>query len=232
MLHNIFRNALYVTIANLALVSPCLGESPIAESSKDLWNAVLQCIHNGKSMAASKINTHFDVYDGEGKFLGAVDNMKQQTGWNKDEPVRKEVSSRTFGKPGMTMELSFGFENHPEEALDDLPKWSVKGPELLDAKPVIVILAEGKPGKNQVKATVYIDAETKRPQKIDYIIPVNSAFGSGMCNVSLWYVATGAGQWLPARVHIDQSGRYMFWKRRLVINQEYIEWVKHSYAER
>ncbi len=213
----IFAFALSIQ-ANLVCVAGVPTEVP-------LWGQAIKKVQASRSLVASKVTTHLDVYDGKDSFQGSLETVHALSGWKQDKPLRKSISEVAKGSPGFTMTLNLGIEDKPGEALDGYDTWVSKGLSRLGAKPVTLFEAAGMSGSAPSKALVYVDPDSALPLRVDYTLPIHSNFGTRIVNATVLFGATKNGAWVPQTAIIDQSGKFMFWSRHLIIKKTYEDWA-------
>lgn len=209
----------------LFLIGGLKAVLPAQSPTDELWRKTVKQVQSTKPLVASMILTKVEVYDGEGAYLGTLERSDRLEAWNgKDKPKRRQTASTTKGSPGFTMEISLGIENKPADALEGLDYFNSLGNAQLNGATVAVFEASGHSGKDLIQAKVFVDPASQRPVKIDYRIPIRSSMGNRTVQASVWYRPDRDGNWLPHRLLIDQTGRYLFWKRRIIVEKSFEDW--------
>jgi hypothetical protein len=217
------KHLLYGTMIGTLIGLQAQATTPVLP----IWEMARQKVQTAKPLAASRVTTHLDVYDGKENFLGSIETVEEISSWNKDgSPIRVTVSNKTLGSPGFTMELNLHFEDQPGEALDGFDTWTSKGDSRVGDTLVQLYDAVDKSQKEQSKALAYIDPKTALPLQVDYLVPIHSNFGTRMINATLIFGPTRDGIWVPKTATINQAGKFMFWRRHLVIKKIYENWIK------
>jgi len=128
------------------------------------------------------------------------------------------------------MELNLHLEDSPADILDGYDSWTSKGLARYEGEPVM--LWEGVSAAEAAnRALVYIDPETGRPGQADLFMPIRSSFGTRSVAVTVNFGPGPQRTWVPVTAVIDQSGRFMFWKRHLVITKWFQDWVDRGSTE-
>lgn len=212
-------------IASLLLSVVTRAALPVPPTK--LLALALQKSAAAKVLMAAKVSTHLEVYDGEDAFLGATDTVEAIEALRKDAPPsRKTISTKTTGSPGFTMDLNFHFEDQPGEALEGYDTWAPKGEAQFNGATLDLFEGVANSKGEISKVLLFVDPATALPIKAEYLLPIHSTFGNRSVAVTVLFGPASYGLWVPSSATIDQKGRMLFWKRHLIIQKTYEDWVR------
>ena len=208
-----------------AVLAPLIADAtePL-RNAEPLWRLAIANVKKSESLTASRVVTQITALDGKETFLGSIESV-DVVNWSQKSAVWVNVSKKTTGSPGFTMELNLHFEDAPGSILDDYDNWTAKGEAPIDGESTAVW--EGaKAGKETNTALVYIDPRTALPKRVDFNLPIHSNFGTRSVQVTVIFGSDPKGAWVPIKAVIDQAGRFMFWKRHLIITKLFQDWTE------
>lgn len=190
-----------------------------------LWEQAINGAKSSQGMVAARVRTEIQVYDGAEAFLGSMESLDTVSSWEKTPLVWSNVSKRTVGKPGFTMELNLRIEEDPSNVLDGYAGWTHRGTDTVDG--VAVEKWEGKrAGADDNWVLAYLEPEGGQPRRVEMQLPIRSSFGTRLVKITIGYGAGPDGMWLPQSATIDQAGRFVMWRRHLVVKKTYEGWVR------
>jgi hypothetical protein len=223
-------NTLRYRVLRLVLMAGCLispsamAADPLPEP-EPLWQQAIREIKRGQTLVASKVVTQITVRDGDDVFLGSIESVDVVSGTKRGRPVWVNVSKKTTGSPGFTMELNLHIEDDPGGVLDGYDIWTPQGLTHFGGEPAI--LWAGVSAKDAAsRALVTVDPETGRPGQAELHLPIRSNLGTRTISVTVNFGPGPDGTWVPLGAVIDQAGRFMFWKRHVIITKSFQDWVE------
>lgn len=188
-----------------------------------LWQLAITNVKKTKLFSASRVVTQITALDGKDVFLGSIKSV-DIVAPGTEKPAWVNVSKKTTGSPGFTMELNLHIEDNPGDVLDGYDTWTAKGEAPINGE--LMALWEGaKSGKETNTALAYIDSRTAQTRRVDFVLPIHSNFGTRAVKVTVFFDRSPNGVWLPATATIDQAGQFMFWKRHLIITKSFHVWA-------
>lgn len=216
----------------VALITLCLnGVLPVASAEdtarEPLWQLAIRQVKKSQNLAASKVVTQITVRDGADIFLGSVESVDVVSAPNSNPPTWVNVSKKSTGSPGITMELNLHLEDDPGSILDGYAMWADQGMTRLDGRPVALWEGVADPAEAG-HALAYIDPDTARPVQVDLVLPIHSNFGTRLVSVTVNFGFGPGDAWVPVSAVIDQAGRFMFWKRHLIITKSFQDWAERG----
>ena len=187
-----------------------------------LWQRAMSDLTKSPHYWACAVASTMTVYDGDNQRLGAVESRRElelQAG----RPVWKETSRKRTGEPGMVITMDLGLQQDSRDVLKDYTEWVLLRTDVVEQ--VAVEVWQGKlvaePG-NVVVAN--LEPGTARPRRLQFTFPYHSMLGTMQVSVDVDYAVGPDGAWLPRRATVDQSGRFLFRKRRIQIENNYEDW--------
>ncbi len=217
----------------------CLIVAGAEESAREpLWQLAIRQVKKSSNLTASKVVTQITVRDGADVFLGSVESVDVVSVPEKDALTWVNVSKKSIGSPGITMELNLRLRR---TSPGNIPRWLLrigwtKAMTLVAAgRPVGAVAGRrhGGPRGSAGHALAYLDPDTARPLQVDLVLPIHSNFGTRLVSVTVSFGSGPDDASVPVNAVIDQSGRFMFWKRHLIITKSFQEldraWFDHAH---
>jgi hypothetical protein len=200
-------------------------------TGEPLWQRAIREVKKSQGLIAAKVVTHIAVRDGDDVFLGSIESVDVLATPDKIPPTWVNVSKKSMGSPGFTMELNLHIEDDPGSILDGYATWTNQGAAEWAGRSVVrwegVALSADAFGA-RASALAYIEPDTARPRQVDLVLPIRSNLGTRLVSVTVIFGAGPRGSWVPVSAVIDQSGRFMFWKRHLIITKSFQEWTERG----
>jgi hypothetical protein len=216
----------FLRLSCLALCANGFLTSASAEEfvREPLWQLAIRQVKKSQNLTASKVVTQITVRDGDDVFLGSVESVDVVSVPEKNPLTWVNVSKKSVGSPGITMELNLHLEDDPGSILDGYATWVEQGMTLLDGRPVALWQGTADPAEAG-HALAYIDPDAGRPLQVDLVMPIHSNLGTRLVSVTVIFGPGPNDAWVPMSAVIDQSGRFMFWKRHLIITKSFQDWA-------
>jgi hypothetical protein len=164
------------------------------------------------------------VRDGDDVFLGSVESVDVVSAPDKTVLTWVNVSKKSVGSPGITMELNLHLEDDSGSILDGYATWTDQGSASVAGRPVALWEGVANPAEAG-HALAYLDPETARPLQVDLVMPIHSSLGTRLVSVTVIFGPAPNDAWVPVSAVIDQSGRFLFWKRHLIITKSFQDWA-------
>ena len=205
----------------LPLAGPAAGETRTGEP---LWQAALAGIKSAQALTAARVITQVTVFDGDEVLLGTIESV-EAVSWTQGRPVWQNISKKSTGRPGFTMELALNIEKDPGDLLDGYGEWRPQAETRLEGD-LYSVWESHRPGDETDSARIYVDPRTARPKRADLTIPIHSNLGTRQVKLTVLFGPGPKATWVPEQATIDQAGRFMFWKRHLIITKTYHVWVE------
>lgn len=192
---------------------------------EQLWPAVMAGIKSAQALTAARVVTQITVFDGDEELLGTIESVEALS-WSQGRPVWQNISKKSTGRPGFTMELALNIEKDPAGLLDGYSGWQPKTETRMEGK-LFSVWEAHRPGDETDSARVFVDPRTTRPSRAEFTMPIHSNLGTRQVKLTVIFGPGPKDTWVPIQATIDQAGRLMFWKRHLVITKTFHEWVEH-----
>jgi len=217
-----FMGAAVLAVLSVPAAAPAADRGSVGQP---LWQRAIREVQKSQGLLAAKVVTHITVRDGDDVFLGSIGSVDVLVAPDKIPPTRVNVSKKSVGSPGITMELNLHLEDSPGSILEGYATWNNKGVTELSGG--AVVLWEGVASPEAAgRALAYLDPDTARPQRVDLALPIHSNLGTRLVSVTIDFGPGPGDTWVPVGAVIDQSGRFMFWKRHLIITKTFQEWTE------
>lgn len=206
-------------------IAPAPGKVPPGELP---WQRAIGWLKKSERLVASKVVTQLTVRDGSDVFLGSIESVDVSTFTGKDSATTwVNVSKKTVGTPGFTMELDLHLEDAPSGILDGYATWTDRGVASFAGRPAGRWEGVAEPAENGT-ALAYLDPETAKPSQVDLVFPLHSNLGTRQVSVTVIFGPGPGDAWVPVSAVIDQSGRFMFWRRHLIITKIFQDWAERG----
>jgi len=205
----------------LPLAASASGDQHTGEP---LWQAAMAGIKSSQALTAARVVTVVTVFDGDEALLGTIESV-ETVSWTSGHPVWQNVAKKSTGKPGFTMELNLNIEKDPGGLLDGYGEWRPLAAAQLEGASYSVWESH-RPGDETDTARVFVDPQTSRPKRADFTMPIHSNLGTRLVALTVLFGPGPKQTWVPVQATIDQTGRFMFWKRHLVITKTFHGWME------
>jgi hypothetical protein len=194
-----------------------------AEPVDDLWQAAQ--LHRAKLVGyfAKRLETHKEIFDGDGKLKTNVDDIDAYKEHKDGKPIRARISHVSSNPT--EKDLAFALNTVADNAGDSIlkaKKYRVGGNEEIDGAPCQIYEFEGDEDGKGFSGQAWINVESGRPVRIDYSFDVASIPFVTKYQSSVFFGAAG----FPVKVVADIGVSLFVKKMRFHTLQKLDDWQK------
>ncbi|MEW5877474.1 MAG: hypothetical protein AB1751_05355 [Acidobacteriota bacterium] len=215
-------------LALMLVLTACAGASS-AEGER-LWQALAEKAKQFAGFAPAHVESHAEVFSGDGEVRGTVTEVWTLRGWKKGEPDY-EVQRQETGKPDINIKFRVTAQGTPffaasqgqlrfqrviPEALADRCFFRFEFAATQEDK------AKGK--TMNLEGVAWVDAKSGAPWKVLYRVP-NPEKPIKKWELTLVFPSDPQAPPLPEQVTLHMEGQMLLWKRSVVLTQRLKEWT-------